>query len=113
MLSYKEKELIKDYMNREKTFNLQNLCTYLIENGSSKDAYSTGKLKLYPYVAVYAKQITTSSTLEIERKDTDITYHLKEELTAPDEELTLLEEEMKTKSEETKEVEKNGQLTLF
>ena len=78
LLSYKEKELIKDYLLRHNSFNLNDLCNYLIDNGSSIKSFSTGKLKIYPYVAVYIKSYTPN--IEIKRLKNNVLYEVKEVL---------------------------------
>lgn len=78
MLSYKETELIKDYLKRNKSFNLNDLCKYLIDNGSSAESYSTGKLKIYPLVAVFIK--TFMDGIESEIFENNVFFVIKGEL---------------------------------
>ncbi|WP_209124413.1 DUF3895 domain-containing protein [Alkalihalobacillus sp. BA299] len=105
MLSYKEKELIKDYLIRHNLFNLKDLCNYLMDNGASKETYSTGKPKIFPYAAVYIKSYIPG--IEMKRHENNILYEIKGELPVN----TEMEEEVEPKEKNTPS--KIGQLSLF
>ncbi|MFC0471537.1 DUF3895 domain-containing protein [Halalkalibacter kiskunsagensis] len=107
MLSYKEKELIKDYLIRNNFFTLIDLCNYLIDNGSSTAKYSTGKFHIYPYVAVFLETYVTSSALEIKQLENNIQYKIIGELSINNERKDNKENKDKEKIIET------GQLSLF
>lgn len=105
MLSFKEKELIKDYVKRYNTFQLSDLCDYLIENGSNTEVYSTGKYKIYPYVAIFIESYLPSSQLEILNTENNVQYKI----------IGKVPEDKEDNSEikEPEKQSKMGQLSLF
>ncbi|WP_332698288.1 DUF3895 domain-containing protein [Halalkalibacter lacteus] len=107
MLSYKEKELIKDYLMRYNYFNLTELCDYLIDNGSSGDTYSTGKYKIYPYVAVFLESFVPSSVMEIKKNENNVQYKIIGDLSIKKE----IKDNKESKEEDT--ITETGQLSLF
>ncbi|MDC3424264.1 hypothetical protein NC797_07050 [Aquibacillus sp. 3ASR75-11] len=86
LLTYKEIENIKDFVERHDSFKLTDICEFLIKNGSSKDTYSSGKLKLYPLVGVYIKEHVPGSLLEMEHIENNVQYSKLEEISIDDEE---------------------------
>jgi hypothetical protein len=111
LLSYKEKELIKDYLTRHEFFTLNNLCDYLIENGSSSETYSTGKYKIYPQIAVVVETYVKDSIIEMSLVENDVQYKRMGDLSInkePEEDREETEE-----TEEDSEPEMGQQLSLF
>jgi hypothetical protein len=107
LISYKEKELIKDYISRHESFNLTSLCDYLIENGSSAKTYSTGKYKIYPRIAVVLETYVKDSLIEMSLVENNIQYKRIGELS-----IDKKSEETRETKEEDSEPEM-GQLSLF
>ncbi|TLS36494.1 DUF3895 domain-containing protein [Pseudalkalibacillus caeni] len=109
MLSYKEKELVKDYLQRHNSFKLKELCNYLIDNGSSKETYSSGKLKIYPYAAIYIKSFIPDIAIR-ELENEDLFYEIKGELPVETEDV---ENEKSNEPDEDEVADESGQLSLF
>jgi hypothetical protein len=74
LLSNKEKELINDFITKNGSFKLTDVCDFLIDNGSSKETYSSGKFKLYPLIGVYLKTFVINSLLEMIHIENNVHY---------------------------------------
>ncbi|KHF39457.1 DUF3895 domain-containing protein [Halalkalibacter okhensis] len=109
MLSYKEKELIKDYVTRHEFFSLTELCDYLIENGSSSETYSTGKYKIYPQVALEIESYVKGSIIEMNLGENTVQYK-RVGVISDNKEKELEQTKKETKEDPEPEM---GQLSLF
>ncbi|GAE28123.1 hypothetical protein JCM9140_4318 [Halalkalibacter wakoensis JCM 9140] len=109
MLSTREKEVLNDYVHVHSTFTLNDVCNYLIENGSTSQTYSTGKYKIYPYVAVFLESYVSNSILEINHLENDAQYKVVGTISKENE----TEKEIERKEEVKEDEPQLGQLSLF
>ena len=74
MLSFKEKELINDFLTKNESFKLTDVCDYLIKKGSTQNTYSSGRYKIYPLIGVYLKAFVLNSLLKMSHTENNVEY---------------------------------------
>ncbi|MGO4889882.1 hypothetical protein ACJ2A9_19210 [Anaerobacillus sp. MEB173] len=117
MLSQKEKELIKEYISKNSSFTLIDLCNYLIDHGSSSSTYLTGKYKIYPYAAIFIESYLPQPMVDIKHSENNVHYKIIGELSNQAEDNNdVLKEKKEEEHKQTKEespIPESQQLSLF
>jgi len=105
MLTFKESNIVKDFITQNDIFRLTDVCNFLVENGSDKSTYSTGKLRIYPMVGAYIKSVIPKDKLEIKHIENDVLYTKVSNLS--------FEVESEVEMQVEKDKRNLGQLSLF